>query len=168
MKSRGKIFSPSKVDSEKHKIEAYLRGERIFPTTIEIDLTHHCTRHCPGCPYTVARSMGLTLQIPFLDRLFSILGPHTPGIVLSGGESTIVPHFPETVKLARKKGFKEVAVISNGANIHKPEVQDACWNMWLQFEFLSMIGRKVIQNLSSIRCGKSKGFVNVLKRKGVS
>lgn len=125
MKSRGKIFSPSKVDSEKHKIEAYLRGERIFPTTIEIDLTHHCTRHCPGCPYTVARSMGLTLQIPFLDRLFSILGPHTPGIVLSGGESTIVPHFPETVKLARKKGFKEVAVISNGANIHKPEVQDA-------------------------------------------
>jgi MoaA/NifB/PqqE/SkfB family radical SAM enzyme len=52
------------------------------------------------------------------------LGPHTPGIVFSGGESTSVPHFPETIALARKRGFKEIAVISNGANIHVPKVQD--------------------------------------------
>ena len=123
--SQPKIFAPSKVNIDQEKVEAYLKGEPIFPTTIELDLTQLCTRTCPGCPYSIARKSALTLQLPFLDKLFSILGPHTPGIVFSGGESTIVPHFPETVALARKRGFKEIAVISNGANIHIPETQDA-------------------------------------------
>jgi MoaA/NifB/PqqE/SkfB family radical SAM enzyme len=122
---QSKIFAPSKVNGDHQKIEAYLRGEQIFPTTMEMDLTQLCTRSCSGCPYSASRRPGLTLQLPFLDRLFSVLGPHAPGLVLTGGESTIVPHFPETVALARKKGFKEIAVISNGANIHHPEVQDA-------------------------------------------
>jgi MoaA/NifB/PqqE/SkfB family radical SAM enzyme len=73
--------------------------------------------------YGVARSPGLTLQLPFLDRLFSILGPHTPGIVFSGGEPTIVPHFPEVVKMAREKGFKEIAIISNGEQIDRPHIR---------------------------------------------
>ncbi len=123
--SQSKIFSPSKVNGDHQKIEAYLRGEKVFPTTIEMDLTQLCTRSCSGCPYSASRRPGLTLQLPFLDRLFSVLGPHTPGLVLTGGEATIVPHFPETVALAREKGFKEIAVISNGANIHHPDVQDA-------------------------------------------
>ncbi len=122
---QSKIFAPSKVANKPQRIKAYLQGEQIFPITIEMDLTQLCTRSCPGCPYSASRRPGLTLQLPFLDRLFSILGPHTPGIVLTGGEPTIVPHFPATTALARKKGFKEIAVISNGANIHHPEVQDA-------------------------------------------
>lgn len=125
MNSKLKIFAPSKVTADQQKLETYLRGEPIYPTTIELDLTQLCTRSCPGCPYSVVRRPGLTLQLPFLDRLFSILGPHTPGIVLSGGESTLVPHFPETVALARQKGFKQIAVISNGGNVHMPGVQDA-------------------------------------------
>ena len=120
-----KIFTPSKVTSEQQKVEAYLNGERFFPTTIELDLTQRCSRSCPGCPYGVSRRPGLTLQLPFLDRLFGILGQGTPGIVLSGGEPTIVPHLPETVKMARQKGFREIAIISNGANIDVPEVQAA-------------------------------------------
>jgi hypothetical protein len=36
-----------------------------------------------------------------------------------------VPHFPQALALAREKGFEEIAVISNGANIHLPRVQDA-------------------------------------------
>ncbi len=68
---------------------------------------------------------GLTLQLPFLDRLFGILGPGTPGIVLSGGEPTMVPHFPETVTLARKSGFQDIAVISNGGMTHQSRIQDA-------------------------------------------
>jgi hypothetical protein len=125
MDRKSVVFAPSKVDVEHEKIEAYFRGERIYPTTIELDLSQICSRACPGCPYAASRKAGLTLQLPFLDRLFSILGPHTPGIVLSGGEPTIVPHFGETVALARKRGFREIAVISNGGDIHVPAVQDA-------------------------------------------
>lgn len=120
-----KVFSPSKVNIDHAKVDAYLRGEKIFPTTIEMDLTQKCTRSCSGCPYSASRKAGLTLQLPFLDKLFSVLGKQTPGIVFSGGESTIVPHFPEAVALAKKRGIQEIAVISNGANIHVPEVQDA-------------------------------------------
>jgi organic radical activating enzyme len=119
------IFTPSKVDYHHRKIEAYLDGERIFPTTIEMDLSQRCSRECPGCPYAINRALGLSLQLPFLDRLFNILGPHTPGIVFSGGEPTIAPAFTEAVKLAREKGFKEIAVISNGENIDKPVIQEA-------------------------------------------
>ena len=120
-----RIFAPSKVNIDQEKVEAYLNGAHIFPTTIELDLTQRCTRSCPGCPYSKSRKAGLTLQLPFLERLFSVLGPHAPGIVFSGGEPTIVPHFPEAVALAKRRGFKEIAVISNGANIHEPEVQGA-------------------------------------------
>lgn len=125
MNKQSLVFAPSKVDIQHRKIQAYLNGEQIYPTTIEMDLTQLCSRACPGCPYGSVRKAGLTLQMPFLDRLFSVLGPHTPGIVFSGGESTIVPHFPEALALAREKGFKEIAVISNGANIHLPRIQDA-------------------------------------------
>jgi organic radical activating enzyme len=154
MNKEAKIFAPSKVTVDNKKIEAYLNGERIFPTTIEMDLTQLCTRACSGCPYSVSRRPGLTLQIPFIDRLFSILGPHTPGIVLSGGEASVAPHFPETLALARKKGFKQIAVISNGGYIHQTKVQGA-----------------LLEHATAIRIsmydwqdGESGYFINVLKK----
>lgn len=119
------VFSPSKVGIDRQRLEAYLHGERVWPMTMELDLTQKCTRCCPSCPYGVARQPGLTLTLPFLDRLFGILGPHTPGLVLSGGEATSVPHFPEAVRLARKHGFKEIAVITNGTELEQPGVQEA-------------------------------------------
>ncbi len=119
------VFSPSKVGFNQERLGAYLRGERIYPITMEVDLTQTCTRNCPCCPYGWARQAGLTLPLPFLDRLFGILGPHMPGLVLSGGEPTLTPYFPETVALARKAGIREIAVITNGSRLHDPGVQDA-------------------------------------------
>lgn len=125
MPDKRKIFAPEKVAGDREKIRAYLNGENIFPITIELDLTQLCSRDCSGCPYGASRKPGLTLQLPFLDRLFGILGQGTPGIVFSGGEPTIVPHYPQALKMARQKGFREITTISNGANIHLPAVQDA-------------------------------------------
>ncbi len=119
------VFASSKITNEKEKVMDYLQGEKIFPITMEIDLTQKCTRDCPECPYQVSRRAGHTLQLPFLDRLFGIIGGETPGLILSGGEATCIDHFPETVALARKKGFKEIAVISNGGLTNRPRVQDA-------------------------------------------
>ncbi len=119
------VFAPSKVGTDQERIGAYLRGEKVYPLTMEIDLTQRCTRSCTDCPFGASRRPGLTLQMPFLERLFGILGPHVPGLIISGGEATSVPHFPETVALARKSGFKEIAVITNGSCLHDPKVQDA-------------------------------------------
>ncbi len=151
---QARVFGASKVDIYHEKTKAYLRGERITPVTLEMDLTQRCTRSCSGCPYGVARQKGLTLDLPFIDRLFSVLGPLVPGIILSGGEATIVPHFPQTVALARAKGVKEIAVISNGGHVHRGRVQDA-----------------LLEHVTSIRIslydwqeGDSDYFTNTLKK----
>jgi hypothetical protein len=125
MNVKPKVFAPSKVAIHKERIERYLRGENVYPITVEMDLTQRCTRACPACPYSSTKKPGLTLELPFIDRLFTILGHDVPGLILSGGEATSVPHFPETVALAGAKGFKEIAVISNGSLLHLPKVQDA-------------------------------------------
>ena len=146
------VFSRSKVSLNLDRVEAYARGEKIYPVTMELDLTQKCTRNCPGCPYGAARSPGLTPSLSFLDRLFSILGPHIPGLVLSGGEPTSTPHFPEVMALAKRRGFKEVAVITNGSLLHAPKVQDA-----------------LLEHASSVRVslydwqlGESRYFLNTL------
>ena len=120
-----KVFSPSKVMFNRERVEAYARGESVFPVTMEIDLTQKCTRNCPQCPYGAVSSPGLTLSFSFLERLFGILGPQTSGLVLSGGEPTSAPDFPKIIALARRTGFKEIGVITNGSLLHKPEIQDA-------------------------------------------
>lgn len=119
------VFSPSKIAEHSERIRAYWRGERIYPVTIEMDLTQLCTRACPQCPYSAARSPGFTLSLSFIDRLFSILGPHTPGLILTGGEATLIQHYPETLALARAKGFREISTISNGTCLDRTPVQDA-------------------------------------------
>ena len=58
------------------------------------------------------------------QAIWHIRPPYT-GHGIVRGESTIAPHFTETVSLAREKGFKEIAVISNGGSTHKAKVQDA-------------------------------------------
>jgi hypothetical protein len=152
--STPKIFAPSKVGLHHDRIDAYLNGEKIYPVTMEIDLTQRCTRSCPECPYSMARSTGLTLPLPFLEKLFGILGPHTNGIVLSGGEPTYVPHFPETVTMARAKGFREIAVISNGTRLHLPEVQNALLDQVTSIR-VSMYDWQV---------GESDSFLETLKK----
>lgn len=119
------VFASSKVAVDKDRVLAYLRGENIFPTTIEMDLTQKCTRSCPSCPYLVSRRSEHTLKMPFIDRFLGILEKETPGVVFSGGEPTSFRYFPEVVALARKRGFREVAVISNGGMTHLPRIQDA-------------------------------------------
>ena len=119
------VFAPSKVGIDRNRINAYLNGERVHPLTMEMDLTQLCTRNCPSCPFGASRRPGLTLQLPFLERLFKALQGRIPGLVLSGGEPTLAPHFPETVQVARKSGVQQIAVITNGSRLHDPRVQDA-------------------------------------------
>lgn len=122
---QAKVFSPSKVSTHTERIEAFWNGKRIYPVTIELDLTQCCTRACSECPYSASRAPGYTLELPFLDRLFCILGPHTPGLILTGGEPTSVPHYPEALRLARAKGFSEISTITNGTCLDRVSVQDA-------------------------------------------
>ena len=49
----------------------------------------------------------------------------TKGLLLTGGEPTSSPLFADVVRMARKHGFLEIAVVTNGTLLHKNSVVDA-------------------------------------------
>jgi len=65
------------------------------------------------------------LDLPFLDRLFGFLQGRTPGLLLTGGEPTVAPLFSDALRLARRRGFREIAVVTNGSQLDDPVVADA-------------------------------------------
>lgn len=113
-----------KIGFHQERLTSYLRGEKILPVTLELDLTSQCNRNCPDCPSTRA-PQNHRLSLDFIGTLFSSLEGETRGLLLTGGEPTLSPIFRETVKLAGQKGFTEIAVVTNGSLLHTPEVEEA-------------------------------------------
>lgn len=118
------MTSPKKIAYHRERMEAYLNGRPIHPTSIELDITTRCPRGCHECPSTL-RPEGVSLGLPFFERLFSFLEGQTRGLLISGGEPTISPIFPEVLRLARKKGITEIAVVTNGSLLQDDRVADA-------------------------------------------
>jgi hypothetical protein len=46
----------------------------------------------------------------------------TKGLLLTGGEPTLAPTFPEVLRMAREHGFIDVAVVTNGSFLGREEV----------------------------------------------
>ena len=109
----GLITSSYKVASDRGRLENYLAGKNIFPLSVEFDLTDMCNRSCPGCPSVKATTKHF-LSIEFIDRLLGILEGQTHGLLFTGGEPTIAPHFTRSLQLARKRKFRQIAIVSNG------------------------------------------------------
>jgi len=118
------MASAYKIAYHREKLEAYLRGEPIFPASLEMDLTSACNRNCHQCPSTTSLE-SKNLKIEFIERLFSRLEGQTRGLLLTGGEPTMAETFPETLRLARKHGFVNVNVVTNGAFLNEKKVADA-------------------------------------------
>ncbi|MBC8450029.1 MAG: radical SAM protein [Chloroflexi bacterium] len=118
------MASAFKVAYHREKLEAYLRGEMIFPATLELDITSACNRNCPYCPSTT-RLASYDLTIDFIERLFSHLEGQTKGLLLTGGEPTMAPTFPDVLRMARKRGFADVAVVTNGTLLTEERVAAA-------------------------------------------
>jgi hypothetical protein len=118
------IASTFKIAYHKEKLEAYLRNESIFPATLEMDLSSACNRKCPQCPSTTS-VQPKNLEINFIEHLFSRLEGQTEGLLLTGGEPTMAPTFPETLRLARRHGFVDVVVVTNGAFLNDGNVAAA-------------------------------------------
>ncbi len=118
------VASKYKIASHKERIEDYINGKNIFPITLELDFTSKCNRLCNDCPSARAKESDY-LSLEFVERLFNLLEGQTPGLLLSGGEPTIAPLFPKALSMARKKGFKDIAVVTNGSRLDEPEIYSA-------------------------------------------
>lgn len=118
------IASANKVKYHKERLEAYLRNEEILPATIELDISTECNKSCPYCPSTTS-SNSSTLNLDFIERLFARLEGETRGLLLSGGEPTLSPIFPEVLRLAREYKFIDTAIVTNGSLLDKEQVAAA-------------------------------------------
>lgn len=121
---RGVVASQYKITAHQQRITDYLAGKPIYPVTLELDLTSRCNRNCTDCPSTRATDTDF-LDRTFVDALLDHLAGRTPGLLLTGGEPTMAPLFPWTLKTAREKGFKDIAVVTNGSRLDEPEVSTA-------------------------------------------
>jgi hypothetical protein len=119
------MYANHKCTLSEPQVEAYLAGRNIYPRTIEMDLTNRCTRACPTCPSAGSSMPAQVITADFADRFFAVLEGHTHGVIFSGGEPTSSPYYLDIIRLARRRGFKEIATISNGSELERPEIQDA-------------------------------------------
>lgn len=118
------VASQYKILYHRDRVLAYLSGKSIFPLTLELDLTTKCTRTCDDCPSTRAKNY-CVLKEGFIDKLLGCLAGQTRGLLLTGGEPTLAPLFCRILKLARQRGFTEIAVVTNGARLDRPDIIDA-------------------------------------------
>ncbi|MFC1505556.1 radical SAM protein [Thermoproteota archaeon] len=118
------IASAYKVLHHRKKLEAYLNNQQIMPATLELDISTDCNKKCPLCPSTTGL-YSYNLDLSFIERLFARLEGQTRGLLLSGGEPTMSPIFPEVLKLARDYGFIDIAIVTNGSLLDKEQVAEA-------------------------------------------
>jgi len=83
-----------------------------------IDLTNRCNFNCNFC-YANVQKAGYLIE-PSLEDIERVMAHFrnkpipAPAIMFTGGEPTVRADFPEICALAKKHGFKEVIVASNG------------------------------------------------------
>lgn len=118
------VASGYKIASHRERVLAYLRGEAIFPVSLELDLTSRCSRACQDCPSTRSQAHW-QLSEEFVESLFFILAGRVQGLLLTGGEPTISPLFPKTLALARERGFRDIVVVTNGSHLDQDDVRDS-------------------------------------------
>lgn len=123
------ILDGHKLLWHKERVEAWLRGERIAPITMDCALTRACTYKCVYC-YSMLqenRRENLTKDIifRFLDDAAEI-GVKAISLV-SDGESTCSPHFYDTIIHGKANGL-DMASATNGYLLKKerlPEILPA-------------------------------------------
>src|SRR5687767_5289782 len=105
----------TKVGRYRERVEAWARGERIAPVTMDVAWTRKCNAACNFCYAQLQASDGHTItKRNALDFLEDAAAIGVKGVsLISDGESTVVPWFDETIEFAGRLGI-QVGMSSNG------------------------------------------------------
>lgn len=112
---RGLVLDGSKIMWHDERVQAWLRGERIAPITIDMALTRACNYRCEFCygqlQENPRKRMTKDVLFRFLDDAREI---GVRGIsLISDGESTLSPHLTDFILRASDLGIS-IAMASNG------------------------------------------------------
>lgn len=124
--SKRLILDGSKLLYHKDRVNAWLRGERIAPITIDCALTTHCSYRCVYC----YGKMQVINQFPNLDRkvVFDFLDDAAAigvkGIsFVSDGESTCNPCLKDAIVHGKENGL-DMALGTNGFLLKDDELEE--------------------------------------------
>ena len=143
-----------------------------------IDLTSRCNMACPIC----FADAGGDHQDPSLDEIWSMMKnlraekpTPCPAVQFSGGEPTLRDDLPEIISLAKKLGFSQIQIATNGLRLAKSlefckSIQQSGLNTaYLQFDgvtpepYISNRGRDVLPiKLQALENLKKAGLESVV------
>lgn len=118
------ILDGTKLSWHADRLNAWLRGERIAPVTIDCALTTDCTYRCTYCYGQLQRmrtgSLPKDVIMSFLDDAAAI-GVKAVSFV-SDGESTCSPHLYEAIRHGKGNGL-DMALGTNGYLLKDDELE---------------------------------------------
>ena len=132
------LLDHTKISFYRSRVEAWKRGERIAPVTMDVAWTRQCNAACVFCAATTQASEGggrITKQIAF-DYMADAAEIGVKGIsLISDGESTVVPWYEESIEYGAKVGLK-IGVGTNGVRLKKKVLERILPHLsYLRFNF---------------------------------
>jgi len=119
------VLDGHKLLWHREKVEAWLKGERVAPITIDCALTRACSYKCVYCFGTLQKNIGYTLSrdviFHFLDDAAEI-GVKAISFV-SDGESTHSAHIYDAIVRGKSNGL-DMALGTNGFPLKDERLED--------------------------------------------
>lgn len=131
------VLDGTKVGWYPERINAWERGEKIPPITMDVAWTRKCNYACEFCYATMQASKGkeITKEIAF-QFLEDAAEIGVKGVsLISDGESSIVPFYAESIEHAAKCGLK-IGIGTNGKTLKRPILERILPHLsYLRFNF---------------------------------
>ena len=127
----------SKVGWWRDRVEAWERGEKIAPVTMDVAWTRKCNAACSFCYAQMQASDGGEITerhaYEFLEDAADI---GVKGVsLISDGESTVVPFYERSIEYAGKLGL-QLGIGTNGVRLKKPVLERILPHLsYLRFNF---------------------------------
>lgn len=122
--SRGLVLDGTKILWHRERVEAWLRGERIAPITVDMALTRACNFRCEYCygmlQENPRKPITRDVMYRFLDDAAEI---GVKGVsFVSDGESSVAPIFPDCIVRGSENGLS-MAMGTNGYLVTREKLE---------------------------------------------
>src|ERR1700682_5930045 len=119
------ILDGTKIGWHKDRVDAWIRGERIAPITIDMALNRTCNYACKFCYAILQENQRYNITKDVMTRFIddcAELGVKGVSLV-SDGESTLNPAFVHTIQCGHSRGIS-MAVGSNGYLLNESKIRE--------------------------------------------
>ena len=159
---RGLQLDGTKISCYKERVEAWARGEKIAPVTMDVAWTRQCNAACSFCAaqFQASDSVGRISKQNALDFLSDAAEIGGRGVsLISDGESSVVPWYEESIIHGHKVGLA-IGLGTNGVRLKKAMLEKILPHIaYLRFNISA--GEK--KRYSEIMGLKSRDFEQVVQ-----